>query len=466
MLSTFTLEKLTDLTQVISAQGRVAMPVADSPLELLCNNSTITGIDSSDNIIQKISLESDNYVHNDVMDELIGNVSKAVCSHIDFAKNVVNPAIKDVVAHLAKTVDSYNTETVINMKIERVTMPDFLKNSGIKGDIEGYSSAGVRKYIEPDGVLKLPAVEMDQLPDAIMTGGGNVDTSIGTWLAGRSEGLLHEVWENFFGDPKDHRRSSVSMIAYLNDTSWGVDRAIAVFLMARKLSINPPKKNDVAFRSLVKQFLEVSSYRLSAFIKKIELAEKSNQIILSIDQVKNVIKVCSSTYLPWLDQGNTPEVIYGAAVLGGNNYTADKLAQKKTELLKAWTVHRSAVNSSHRNSYYANYIKALRDGFYNSMKTMLESEREYHQSNSHAMGTISNLLETELREVSVDDRKDHYRTVTRLVTKARFFYTDSFRFLSTVDSLTKNNDHTLEEALNVATIEYVADYVSGQILIR
>jgi hypothetical protein len=49
-----------------------------------------------------------------------------------------------------------------------------------------------------------------------------------------------------------------------------------------------------------------------------------------------------------------------------------------------------------------------------------------------------------------------------LVARARFFYTDVYKFLSTVDQLTKDGNTSLEEALHVATIEYVADYVSAQ----
>ena len=108
----------------------------------------------------------------------------------------------------------------------------------------------------------------------------------------------------------------------------------------------------------------------------------------------------------------------------------------------------------------------MRDGFYKDMAIMAEPEIEYHSQNPNAKDEIAKLLEIELREVSLDDRNDHYRTVTRLVARARFFYTDVYKFLSTVDQLTKDGNTSLEEALHVATIEYVADYVSGQILIR
>ena len=159
-------------------------------------------------------------------------------------------------------------------------------------------------------------------------------------------------------------------------------------------------------------------------------------------------------------------MLYGASLVGGNIFTASKLAERKDELLKAWGVHRSALNSSYRNSYHNGYIAALRDGFYKDMANMTEPEIEYHSQNPNAKDEIAKLLEIELREVSLDDRNDHYRTVTRLVARARFFYTDVYKFLSTVDQLTKDGNTSLEEALHVATIEYVADYVSGQILIR
>ena len=466
MISNSTLTNIAELAKTISEQGRVAVPVADSALALLCNNTTITGFDSGDDIVEKIALESDNVVHNSMMDELVGTVSSAVCGHIDFAKNVVNPAIKEVVKYLGSHLDGYTSESVIDTRIERVSLPDFLLNKGIRGEIEGYSMGGVKKYIEPEGVLNLPNIEFDKLPEAVTTGSGNLDTSIGTWLAGQPAGFLNEVYEIFFVDPKEHRRESVSMISYLNDFTLGYDRAIAIFLLARRIMNSGQSQRNVDFGSRLKQFLEVSSYKVADFIKVMEDAERSEQIILSHDKVSKVIKVCTATYLPWLDKGNTPEVLYGASLANGNIFTASKLAERKDELLKAWGVHRAALNSSYRNSYHNGYITALRDGFYKDMVTMTEPELEYHAQNPNAKDEIAKLLEIELREVSLDDRKDHYRTVTRLVARARFFYTDVYKFLSTVDELTKDNNTSLEEALCIATIEYVDDYVSGQILIR
>ena len=256
------------------------------------------------------------------------------------------------------------------------------------------------------------------------------------------------------------------MISYLNDYTHGYDRAIAIFLLARRIFSSGQSQRNVQFGARLKQFLEVSSYKVADFIKVMEDAEKNDQIILSHDKVNKVIKVCSATYLPWLEKGNTPEVLYGAAIVGGNIFTSTKLAERKDELLKAWGVHRSALNSSYRNSYHNAYITALRDGFYKDMVNMPEAEAEYHAQNPNAKDEIAKLLEVELREVGLEDRNDHYRTVTRLVARARFFYTDVYKFLSTVDQLTKDGNTSLEEALHVATIEYVADYVSAQILIR
>lgn len=466
MITNNTLQLISQLAKDIGDQGKGAYPVADSALSLLCNNTTITGFNVGDNIVEKIAVESDNTVHNSMMDELISTVSNAVCNHIDFAKNVVNPSIKEVVKYLSLHLDSYTKESVIDTRIERVALPDFLLNRDIKAEVEGYSMSGVSKYIEPEGVLNLPNIEYHKLPDAITTGSGNLDLSIGTWLATQDSGLLNEVYENFFADPKEHRRGSVSMIGYLNDHNNGYNRAIAIFLLARKILLSGQVKQNVQTASRLKQFLEVSSYKIADFIKVMEGAESNEQVILSYDKVNKVIKVCSPVYMDWLDKGNTPEVLYGSVIVGGNIYTAASLAQRKDELLKAWSVHRSALNSSYRNSYHNAYVRVLRDGFYKDMSNMSESEIEYHQQYPNAKNEIADILEKELQQLSLEDREDHYRTVTRVVSRARFFYTDVYKFLNTVDQLTKDNNNSLEEALHIATIEYVADYVSAQVLIR
>lgn len=466
MISNSTLDKIVELSQAIGAAGKVATPAANTPLALLCSNSTVTGFSTGENVVTKIATESDNVIHNSIMDETISNVATAVCGHIDFAKNVVNPAIKEVVEYLNKNLDGYTNESVIDTSIKRISVPDFLKNTSIKGDLEGYSAGGTRRYIEPEGPLNLPNIENDLLPEGLSTGSGNLDVSIGSWVMGLKAGFLKEVWENFFCDPKEHRRGAVDMLSFLADPEEGDNRAIAIYLFARRISTAGPRQRNIEFGSRLKQFLEVSAYKVSAFIKNMETAEASQQVILGYDKIKRVIRVCSPVYLPWLEKGNTPEIVYGAVIVGGNIYTATKLAERREELLKAWSVHRAALNSSYRNSYYNSYIKGLRDGFFNSMASMMQAEREYHDANPTAANQVAKILEDELKNITVEDRKDHYRTATRIVTKARYFYTDSFTFLNAVDALTKDNTMSLEEALHIATIEYVSDYVSGQILIR
>lgn len=122
-------------------------------------------------------------------------------------------------------------------------------------------------------------------------------------------------------------------------------------------------------------------------------------------------------------------MLYGASLVGGNIFTASKLAERKDELLKAWSVHRSALNSSYRNSYHNGYITALRDGFYKGHGQHDRTRNRISCSKSQCYDEIAKLLEIELRAISLDDRNDHYRTVTRLVARARFFYTDVYKFL-------------------------------------
>ena len=466
MISNLTLEKIDKLAHEMALEGKMALPMSDTPLAVLCNNTTITGINTGDDIIAKIATESDNSVHNAMMDELIEGVSRAVCGHIDFAKNIVNTSVKEVVGYISKNLEAYTKETVVDLKVERVSLPDFLKNKDIFSDIEGYAKDGVRKYIEPAGVVGVPNMILSDIHELMMVGSSNIDASIGTWVASKESGFIQDVFEYFFVDPKEHKRTSIEMIPYLNDINEGHDRAIAIYLISRSILNSKEFKKSVDMASILKQYLEVSSFKLLNYITKYEDYVEKEILVFGFDKACNKIKVCSEVYLPWLDKGNTPELLFGSFVLGGKHSSVADIEKNKDELTKAWTIHRAAVNSSYRNNYHNSYVNLLRDGFYLDMKNMTEPEKAYHEKNPDAMKTIDELLEKELKEVSYVDREDHYRTVTRVVTKARFFYTDVYKFLTTVDELSKDNNISLNEALDIATIEYVADYVSSQVIIR
>jgi hypothetical protein len=465
MITDKTLEKINALTAQITEAGKVAVPVPDTPLSVLCSHSTLTGLKDVETASNQLLEESNNNSHNDYQDGYVKAITEAVANHIDFAKNVVNPSIREVVAYVSNTLDEY-TETAINdIKIVRVTQPDFLNNSDIKSDIEGYASRGVTAYIEPDSFFSLSNYVHDELVEKLVTGSSNLDLSIRTWVASQEPGFLKDIWELFFADPKTHAMNKQDMVSYLNHPVKGTNRALAIYLFCRRLE-NESKEDSVSYNARLKQYREVASFKAAELIEKYEEAKQRSRIVQYYDFTEKTIYVYSDLYVTWLEKGNKPELLFGAFINNESLISEAELSGNSERLLKSWSTYKAALNNSHRNTYYNKYIEALRQGFYSSMADMLEAEQEYYEANTDAKDTVAKLLEEELKHITIEDRKDHYRTVARLVCKARYFYTDVYKFLTTVDNLTTNNDNTLEEALQVATIEYVTDYVSSMLVVR
>ena len=55
----------------------------------------------------------------------------------------------------------------------------------------------------------------------------------------------------------------------------------------------------------------------------------------------------------------------------------------------------------------------------------------------------------------------------RLVTKARYYYTDAFKILSSIDDLSKANPNMqMNEVVTLAHIDYLCDFVAAQIRVN
>lgn len=458
------------LANKIKSKGKMALPVPETPLDALCRKTTYYGVNGIQGNEQDIVSQSDNVVHNTYLDDIIKKVSDAVAGHIDFAKNVVNPSIKETVNYIERLQTEYTDKVLTDIEIIRVEYPIFLTNDLLQDDIKNYSVTSIDLYTNPDDYFLLENKTSYELIDYISTGNVTIDNDVKAWLSLQDENLLKDIWENFFVDPKlSDVNKKLDLISYLNHPLEGFHRAIALYLLTRKIKIDTDldyREDKISFRNKVKQYLNIACFKLISTFNKFENAKSNNNIVYLYDINNRKIYTYKNTYEDWLEKGFTPEVLYGAFIKNEISVTEETLNRNKEEYLKAWTVHKAATNNNHRNAYHRWYIDSLRTAFYFSMNEMDSREAEFHQSNPDAKKQIAKLLEEELKIITIDDKKDYYRTVTRLVAKARYYYTDVYNFLQTVDELTKDHQVSLEEALASATIDYITDYVANQIVIK
>ena len=77
------------------------------------------------------------------------------------------------------------------------------------------------------------------------------------------------------------------------------------------------------------------------------------------------------------------------------------------------------------------------------------------------------ILNEELEYVSTRDMMDIYSVCMTLMTKARYYYTDSYQFFKTAHTATLTNPNIKDprEATLIATLDYVITYVLDQSVI-
>lgn len=459
------------LAQLAASQGKTFVPQSDTPLGELVKTSYLFDIPvitegvALEGVAEQMSLNSNNSSHNERHDYLIDFVARAASMHMDYARNIVLPAVEAVSAGVQKAMDSAVANPLAEFCLVMQDLPTPLQNESFLANVLKEASG---PFIEPDGTFRFGEAGPMAILERLETGSKAFDDKLKEWAAIRGDLFFTSIWDDLFRSVIESQPTSPrGFLEHVGDIETGVDAALAIFLIARRLSLKPEPGAGVdeqTYRDLARQYMEVSSQVIARRVEKEKsYLDKGALIIASNMRTKHVV-VHGTVYRNWLRTGGKNEVIFGLMVQGDPASYIDDITPKADAALQAWDRFASITRARYNNEKHVRFVTAVRDAFYADMRQAGPNEKEYQLTHPEYLDKVTEYLEDQLQAVTTADTLDLVRTVCRIVCKARFYYNDAYKVLLSIDNATRANPNlSLQDAVAVARAEYVVDYISSQI---
>jgi hypothetical protein len=397
------------------------------------------------------------YAEHDLrMDEVVPQVIEAVQGHIKVAKALVAPVVAELAQKVAETLNAGKKVSELQGLEVIIWQPsELLSNSAFEKEVRNFEHI---PFADPQVRLNLPSKSYPELLDMMATGKGSVDDDIKLWAATKGDTYFLTLWNTLFqiqGEavPRYHD--------FVSDRGEGIDYALAVYLLSRRLLEEIPENTGVSltdYTRLVEDYRDQAALRICVAMDELERDLKAGRLIRVL--TNKTVTVNGRIYKEWIENGGSNEVLFGNMLSGKEVYTVGDLNDQKSALQSIWVRHENNVRVAESTQRFNRLIAALRAGFQQQMLHLAEGE----DTTIENLTLVNKLFEEELNKVCIDDADNLYQLCLKLVCRSRFYRTNAECILGAIDRFCRENPGIdVREAAAMATIEYVADWVAALI---
>ena len=390
----------------------------------------------------------------------VNQISERLTEHISFMRNVIVPLIDEYSLKVNTDIEA-PTNIMEKFDIRITDLAEPLNDEGFYSTIES-SSGG--NYVSPSVRIRSADVGMDTISKMLVTGSKSFDDAIAVWTAKLGEKAVLGMWSKVFGP------YSVDLMEALASPDKA-DVALFTWLVAGRLPEEVPEGTGMTMAQLkiaCAQYREVSAIALRQHVDNYRLLEKSGVLVLSYNDRTSVVNVHAKNYAKYISDGGKNEVILGAMLSDSVSTprTINAMIENASKFLAQYESIRALENARYRNAMFERVKRSL---VVNFADLLLQDRGEFEQNAWNKLGLTQAALvkraEDIVAGINGQDTKDLYSLCIRVMTGARFYYTDAMVFLTSMNIAAKENkDIDAREAALVATVELTVDYVADQIV--
>jgi len=466
------------LTTVLDSKRIVVSPLEGSPLFTLVKatrsdsnhnkfNETTGEFDINITDIEYMANAKDDVLgvctHDRVMDEITEVVSTAVTDHMMFAKNVVAPAIEDLVVKTCNSILELSPSALLGMEVITWAPPKPLLNSGLETSVRKFEDL---PYDVPKLAMKLPDLTVTEIIELMKSGSGDLDNDITEWASVKGDSFFISIWENIFQIKQAGLtdRVPVTFRSFVYDAPDSLDNALAIYLLSRRLADSPlpnTEMNLTSFNSLIIDYRNQSGARLSHAFNEFDKVNKISQLVRSVDGNKTIVN--ESVYRRWIDAGGENEILFGNILVQPFSSTVDEINSKAPMLKAEWNKYSALTSVVERNRLFTRTKEFLLAHFREQIRNVTEGEEATIGNREIILKKFTDLID----EVREDETKDLWALCLKLVCKARFYKTDAERILSGIERIKKENPQvSVREAAAISLLEYINYWISTQFVVK
>ena len=394
--------------------------------------------------------------HDQAMDNIVDVASNAVRGHITFAKNVVAPAVENLVTRVLSKLKDNTPSALLGMEVVVWNPPKPLLNSSFETAVRKFEETSLD---DPVMNLKLPTITASEIIELMKAGSSGVDDAITEWAAGKGDLFFITLWENVFQITlKDNIPKSFHYYVY--DCDEAIDNALAIYLLSRKLMDGPLPETEMSINTYNKTIVEYrnqSAAKICHVLDDLDKIEKGNILIRSMTD--RVTTVYGSVYAKWIEAGGENEVLFGNLLTTPSVVSTTELTAKAADLKSIWTRHATLISTVERNRLFTRTKEILMNEFTEQMREITEGDDATLDNRMRITKLFGECLDN-LRE---DELVDLWDASLKLLCHSRFVRTEARRILLGIERVKKENPTAdVRECAAISAIEYIGQWVASQ----
>jgi hypothetical protein len=471
MLAIQAIETALPLAERCDRAGVIVLPVTNTPLDLLVratrsDTQFAVPVDGKlgeyqpsvydiEYIANKVNDATGVCEHNVTMDHLVELGANAVRQHLYVVRNLVKPAVLDLAQKVGTALDNMPAGQVLGLELKIFDLPAPMKNPALDSLTSKFEETPLAS---PSLNVKCPDIQMDELRELLHTGAKSLDSDIDQWIAVKGDSWFLQLWEDIFTT----KNSQFSKFAdAVNCREEGYDRALAIFLIARKLFEDPIEGIPMSlpsFKSAMAEFRNQAAAKLARAASDWATTKK-NGIIVRRSEPKSVT-VNECVYREWIKDGGSNELLF-ANLLKKTGFVGIKqiLAQAGTlqafwnqQVAYAGSIERSQRFVTAKSLFLSEFRKQLADA---------KGEQDGPDAGAYDRAHVESLFKAELAKLKESDLDDLHCVALKLLCRSRFYKTDAEDFLTEMETITKENPMlSPREVASLAAVEYICCWVA------
>jgi hypothetical protein len=401
--------------------------------------------------------------HDLVSAEVVEAISGAVRYSMDRARNQVNPAIKTLIAKIEENVNRYTMSDICPISIVPRFYTDVWANSKLEDLVQPFKNGSrsdiITKYkvgqpLHFEGILQL-----------LSTGAGAFDEEVLKAFEGKNQ-MVEDTYGSLFSFTCDR---FFNWATVLNPYHGNPEQILLCHLLARKLLAEIPEGLDVplpAYRAHVSDILNQSGVAILGVLKNRQDQITHKKLVIAFPTAEpvgvkaenGIIMVNGDVYNAWLKEGGSPEILMGSYITDRNtNYS--QLITDQGRYLQEYKRFQNLRNNALIENRHSILMGAVRG----AMLQLINETGDIPDGPSIAMQ--AERFHELYRNIARKETENVYLLARKLICRTQYAHTDAEIILDNIDSISEGNkDLSIEEAVSLAALDYIADWLVSFII--
>lgn len=406
-----------------------------------------------------------NVVENGSMEGLDTKIANVLSNELNNIRNNILPLIKEYGKFVNESIASrLNSNPLKDVNIYTVELP-LVIGEMISRNIINVNGDKTRRINDKSLVLTRP--DVSKIKEYLTYGSGQMESLVRGFISNISDNELVRIWDTYLLNISSMNNNFITMGTKVNSGIYGLDLFVMSILVKNLVKVVPEtvRVPISTYNDAIVSLDAVLDNKVAMYIKAMEANTNIGKVILKGENLNEVI-VIKDNYNKFLNNGGSPEAIYGAILdkvssLDINNLTKDKdmYTNKWDTYLKNESIKaKLGTLEQHRIAYRLGVTELFNNFMDDDLKSTIPDE---------IVNNINEVTIAFLNSKKPEKLFDVNDIVEDFITEVLFGHTNAEEFIKYMKHYSRLNPNiTAKEAATYASADLVTDYLLTMIEIR